>query len=108
MASSPVTPDGRYFVVQGTLWRRGDPGLNAATRRRHVNALMAARRAVRAARGDPDALGAARARVQAAKEALGERGPVWWHDGAPPLDRHKAANTPYADWFAALLPPMEP
>ena len=44
----------------------------------------------------------ARARVDAAKVALGERGPVWWTDGAPDLNRHLAKNTPYADWFAHL------
>jgi hypothetical protein len=33
---------------------------------------------------------------------LGERGPVWWHDGAPDLNRHMIKNTPYADWFADI------
>jgi hypothetical protein len=32
---------------------------------------------------------------------LGERGPVWWDDGAPDLTRHLARTTGYADWFAA-------
>jgi hypothetical protein len=44
----------------------------------------------------------ARDRVDAAKRKLGERGPVWWEDGAPDFNRHLARNTPYADWFAAL------
>jgi hypothetical protein len=35
---------------------------------------------------------------------LGERGPVWWTDGAPDFNRRMARNTPYADWFAALEP----
>ena len=63
---------------------------------------MAARRAVRdaLAADDPEALQAARAWVQAAKVALGERGPVWWTDGAPDLNRKMVRNTPYADWFA--------
>ena len=39
----------------------------------------------------------ARARVHGAKIALGERGPVWWADGAPDYTRHLVANTPYAD-----------
>ena len=43
---------------------------------------MAARRAIRSARGDAVALARARAQVDAAKRALGERGPVWWTDGA--------------------------
>jgi hypothetical protein len=45
-------------------------------------------------------LRAARARVDAAKRALGERGPVWWVDGSPDLNRRLARNTPYAAWFA--------
>ncbi len=63
---------------------------------------MAARRAVRAARGDPAKLKAARAQVQAAKERLGERGAVWWTDGAPDFNRYLVKNTPYAAWFAGL------
>ena len=45
---------------------------------------------------------AARGRVDAAKHALGERGAVWWSDGAPDYNRHMAKNTPYAEWFASL------
>jgi hypothetical protein len=63
---------------------------------------MSARRAVRDAKGDPEATARARARVDAAKRALGERGPVWWTDGAPDLNRRMARNTPYADWFTGL------
>ena len=110
MSAPPVTPDGRYIVVRGRLWRRADPGLDEAARAETVSALMDARRAVRAAKaaeraGDPgagEALRAARAAVQAAKEALGERGPVWWDDGAPDETRRLARNTRYAAWFAAL------
>jgi hypothetical protein len=40
--------------------------------------------------------------VDDAKQALGERGPVWWDDGSPDLNRHMAKNTPYADWYAKL------
>jgi hypothetical protein len=42
--------------------------------------------------------------VQAAKEGLGERGPVWWDDGAPDYNRRMARNTPYAAWYAAAAP----
>ena len=45
---------------------------------------------------------AARLAVDAAKLALGERGPVWWLDGAPDYNRKLAKNTPYAGWFSAL------
>lgn len=88
--------------MRGRLWRTSDPALDPAERERLVGELMAARRAVRDGRGDPAALLTARARVDAAKRALGERGPVWWDDGAPDLNRRLAANTPYAAWFAAL------
>lgn len=51
---------------------------------------------------DPEAMIAARKAVDAAKIALGERGPVWWADGSPDLNRHMARTTVYADWFAGL------
>ena len=100
----PVTPDGRYFVVRGRLWRCTDPALPAPERDRLTRALMRARAAVGRARraGDADAERAARAEVHAAKVALGERGPVWWTDGAPDYTRRLATNTPYRDWFDAL------
>jgi hypothetical protein len=66
----PVTPDGRYFVVRGRLWRLSNPALDPGIKR-----------------------------------ALGERGPVWWTDGAPDWNRRLAKNTPYADWWAAQMPP---
>jgi hypothetical protein len=74
----PRTPDGRYFVVQGRLWRTSNPALDPAEREQLVRDLMAARRAVRASKGDPVTLAAARVQVDAAKRSLGERGPVWW------------------------------
>lgn len=103
----PVTPDGRYFVVRGRLWRRSNPMLDDVTRDRLVKDLMTARRAVRDAGTDPDAKASARKHVDDAKVALGERGPVWWEDGAPDYNRHLAKNTPYAGWFAALPTPDE-
>lgn len=104
MSDYPVTPDGRYFVVRGRLWRRSNPGLSTATRQSLVDDLMAARRSVRSAlaSGDASALRQARACVQAAKVGLGERGPVWWSDGAPDKNRTLAVNSPYASWFAGL------
>lgn len=99
----PTTPDGRYYVVKGRLWRCSNPTLGDDERQRLVGQLMTARRAVKAAKasGDPNEMKAARAGVQAAKVALGERGPVWWDDGAPDLNRHPVKNTLYADWFRA-------
>lgn len=97
----PVTPDGRYFVVRGRLWRRSNPALPEARRTALVSELMAARRAVGVAlrKDDASRLTEARSAVDRAKIALGERGPVWWDDGEPDLNRHMAVNTPYAAWF---------
>lgn len=66
---------------------------------------MDARRAVRKALKlglDPE-LAQARAKVHSAKEQLGERGAVWWTDGAPDFNRHLIKNTPYADWWKGPL-----
>lgn len=95
------TPDGRYFVLKDRLWRRTNPALDEPVRQHWVDALMDARRAVKAAKaaGDSRQLRHARDQVQRAKVALGERGPVWWADGSPDFNRYKVANTPYADWF---------
>jgi len=100
----PVTPDGRYFVVRGRLWRTSNPHLDDETREALVKALMAARREVGVAgrRGDAAAVATARRAVDIAKHGLGERGPVWWTDGAPDLNRHLVKNTPYAEWFNDL------
>jgi hypothetical protein len=95
------TPDGRYFIVCGRLWRATNPTLPADVRAALVSNLMTARRAVRAATrsGDADRLSAAREAVHTAKVALGERGPPWWTDGAEDFNRHLVKNTPYAEWY---------
>lgn len=72
------TPDGRYIVVGGRRWRATDPTLPEDLRQELVDELMSARRAVKTAGADAEAERAARARVHAAKVALGERGPKWW------------------------------
>ena len=96
-----MTPDARYIVVRGRLWRAANPALEQDARVLLVAELMAARREVsRAARAlDDSAIAAARIRVGRAKEGLGERGPVWWNDGAPDLNRKLAKNTIYAEWW---------
>src|ERR1700761_6719154 len=100
----PVTPDGRYFVVRGRLWRLANPDLPEVARSTMVSELMRARSAVRSAKiaGDQAAEAAAHHAVDVAKRKLGERGPVWWTDGSPDLNRHMAKNTPYASWYASL------
>lgn len=98
----PQTPDGRYFVHSGRLWRRTNPTLPEPERERLVNELMDARRGVGAAKraDDAEAEREARSRVHTAKVALGERGPTWW-DG-PDHNRMAPRDTPYADWWAGL------
>jgi hypothetical protein len=98
------TPDGRYIVVRGRLWRSTNPNLPEPQRANLVRDLMAARRAVAAAKraDDATALAAARRKVHRAKVGLGERGPVWWTDGMPDLNRKLIRNTPYRDWYNAL------
>ena len=67
-----------------------------------VSDLMDARRAVKAYKQDIVGRAAARVAVNNAKVALGERGPVWWSDGAKDFNRYLAKNTPYAEWYRGL------
>jgi DNA-binding GntR family transcriptional regulator len=101
----PVTPDGRYFVVRGRLWRMANPKLDEDEKVRLVRRLMTARRAVRAAKviSDHDAEVAAHHAVDETKRALGERGEVWWTDGTPDLNRHMAKSSPYSAWYAEVV-----
>jgi hypothetical protein len=92
------TPDRRYYVVLGRLWRLSNPGLDEKTHRRLVDELMLAKRAIRDGQDSVQRI-TARLKADAAKRALGERGPVWWTDGAPDYHRCLVMNTPYASWF---------
>lgn len=100
----PVTPDGRYFIVKNRLWRCTNPHLPEAERKRLVRELMAARRDVKQGKRHNDAnlLTDARRRVHVTKVALGERGDVWWTDGAPDYNRRMVYNSPYAEWYTSL------
>lgn len=44
----------------------------------------------------------ARSQVDVAKVALGERGLVWWNDGAVDYNRNFVRTKPYAEWFEDL------
>lgn len=101
-ARYPITPDGRYFVVKGRLWRTSDPSLSEDDRAALSRELGVARSQVKAALNSGVGLENARQRVDAAKIALGERGPVWWRDGAPDDNRRLASNTPYASWLQSM------
>lgn len=78
--AEPPDEDVGYRLIKGRRWRISDPAIPDALRQQLVNALMDARRAVKAALADDDAaaLAQARARVHCAKLALGERGARWW------------------------------
>ena len=92
------------MVVKGRLWRLTNPHLSESERAAHVQRLMNARREVKAAKAASDdaRLAAARRLVNDAKVSLGERGPVWWQDGAKDFNRHLVKNTPYRDWHEQL------
>ncbi|MEE4538903.1 MAG: hypothetical protein V2J51_10490 [Erythrobacter sp.] len=89
------------MVVRERLWRTSNPALSEPERQAHVDALMDARRAIAQAKRADDAAAekAARACVHAAKLALGERGAVWWDDGAPDENRKMIHNSSYAGWW---------
>jgi hypothetical protein len=74
------TADGHYVIIDGRRWRATNPNLAPEVRQQLVHELMDARRAVGAAlrAKDESAEKTARARVNAAKVGLGERGPKWW------------------------------
>ncbi|MEL6955811.1 MAG: hypothetical protein AAFO88_04135 [Pseudomonadota bacterium] len=95
------TPDGRYFVAKGRLWRKSDPSLSSDKRQALVNDLMAARRAVAQAETEVEEK-AARQREDEAKRGLGERGPVWWSDDSPDETRTAPWNSSYAEWWDDL------
>jgi hypothetical protein len=79
MSEQPArTADGHYVVIDGRRWRATDPSIPEDRRAELVRVLMAWRREVRRTKGTGEE-SAARAGVQAAKVALGERGqPPWW------------------------------
>ena len=97
----PITPDGRYFIVRGRLWRLANPALSPEQRVMLVTNLMDARRSLRGTQ-PLNAREDARRAVDEAKRSLGERGPVWWTDGAPDQNRKLVKNSSYAAWFATL------
>ena len=72
------TDDGHYVLINGRRWRATDPAIPDERRDELTRILMAWRREVRRTKGTAGE-SEARAGVQAAKVALGERGtPPWW------------------------------
>ncbi len=87
------TSDGRYILVGGRRWRATDPMIPPERAAELRSVLMAWRREVKAVRGTA-AEPAARAGVQAAKVALGERGCPWWEQTAAERKKRWAAVVP--------------
>lgn len=87
--------------MRGRLWRKANPDLPADVREALVKQLMDARRTLRRQLSDEERR-KVREQVDQAKRALGERGPVWWTDGAPDFNRKMVRNTPYREWFLTL------
>ncbi|WP_249999395.1 hypothetical protein [Actinoplanes sp. M2I2] len=70
--------DERYIVIDGRRWRATDPAIPEEVAAELRKALMAARRDVGTLKRSGQDPAPARARVQLAKVALGERGTPWW------------------------------
>jgi hypothetical protein len=87
-----TTPDGRYLIVRGRLWRTANPGLSAQERERLVHELMDARRAVKVAKaaGSSDDLSKARRAVRLGSASGGRFG------------GRTAPKTSIATWSATL------
>ncbi|MET0474051.1 MAG: hypothetical protein ABW001_05370 [Mycobacterium sp.] len=78
MGQPPITEDGHYLLIKGRRWRATDPSIPEERRSELTHVLMSWRREVRRTKGTQEET-TARAGVQAAKVALGERGtPPWW------------------------------
>ena len=90
------TPDGRYVVIDGRRWRATDPAIPEERRAELTRILMAWRREVRHTLGT-DRESSARAGVQAAKVALGERGVPWWEQSDEEREARWSARVPMPD-----------
>lgn len=93
----PLTEDGHHVVIDGRKWRATDPEIPADRRAELQRVLMAWRREVGRVRrtgAGEDAEARARAGVQAAKVALGERGTPWWEQSPAQRRRRWEAEVP--------------
>lgn len=93
MGEPERTPDGHHVVIDGRKWRATDPDIPEPRRDELTKALMAWRREVRFADTEA-ATKAARAGVQAAKVALGERGDPWWDESDDERRARWSADVP--------------
>ena len=93
-------PDGHHVVIDGRTWRATDPELPEEVAAQLRKQLMAARRAVGVAlrAKDVDGERVARAGVQRAKTALGERGTPWWEQTAEQRRARWEAGLDSSSW----------
>jgi uncharacterized protein len=82
VAEAVPTEDGHHVVINGRRWRATDPAIPEDVGAELRKALMAARREVGRLLKAGEDPAPARARVQLAKVALGERGTPWWEQTA--------------------------
>lgn len=102
MIKYPVALDGRYFIVKNRLWRCTNPALEHSLVTQLETDLGKARAAVKKYKDHPAEFKTARVRVHEANIALGERGPLWWTDGAPDYNRWYPKNTRYRQFWMTL------
>lgn len=95
------TPDKRYFVARGVMRRCTNPNLDDRDRRAFIKTLMQARMAMRSV-DTAEELSDIRSRIDVAKIALGEAGPVWWDDDAVDVSGLHPSTTDYASWWEGL------
>jgi hypothetical protein len=97
----PTTEDGHHVVIDGRRWRATDPDIPEQRRAELTRILMAWRREVGRAT-NTSAERTARAGVQAAKCALGERGdPPWWQQSDAERRQRWQADVPVPPGFGA-------
>ncbi|SFH14320.1 hypothetical protein SAMN04488039_103277 [Sulfitobacter dubius] len=98
--STKVIPQ-KFSIFKNRLSHCTNLTLPEAERAALVKELMQARLAVKNAKTNED-VKTAQGKVHEAKVALGERGPVWWNDGAPDVNRHHPKNRLQAVWWRGL------
>ena len=94
-----LTPDGRYDVVRGNLCRRSNPGLTPDQRAALVARLRDAEQRIQTNTDNYLAVREAKTIAARTLVELGERGPVWWRDGAPDLHGQPIKQSPYGKWW---------
>jgi hypothetical protein len=84
-----------------------DPKLNEFERRKLKAKLGLLRTRGRVAHlsGDDLLVQELRHEIDRIKQALGERGPVWWADGTPDYNGRLVTASPYASWWSQSCRP---